>query len=205
MSPSIWENFPDSFFTPTAEDLKAAQATLSARTQALTHAPLQLRATREACREGQERQMAKYLPIRVRFGDRTQLEKTFPSTENIKSVYTFVRSSLRDDVKPIDFILYQSPPKREFRVSDPKIRGMTLAELQLSPSSVLLVRFEDESLNRSNVPAPLLPTLMAQAIDLPTPPAFGDNARTPGSTTPSNSKATLDKKAPKWLKLGRGK
>ncbi|KAI6107908.1 hypothetical protein F5141DRAFT_1215667 [Pisolithus sp. B1] len=202
MSPHLGE-LPDSFFTPTAEDLKAAQATLSARTQALTHAPLQLRATREAA-EKAKRDRWPNTTIRVRFSDRTQLEKTFPSTENIKSVYTFVHSSLRDDVKPVDFILYQSPPKREFRVSDPKIRGMTLAELQLSPSSILLVRFENESLNRSNVPAPLLPTLMAQAIDLPTPPAFGENARTPGSTTPSNSKATLDKKAPKWLKLGRG-
>jgi len=39
---------PESYFTPTAADLKAAQATLTARTQALVNAPLQLRATREA-------------------------------------------------------------------------------------------------------------------------------------------------------------
>ena len=43
--------------------------------------------------------------IRVRFSDRTQLEKKFPSTDKIRSVYSFVRSSLRDDVKPIKFIL----------------------------------------------------------------------------------------------------
>jgi tether containing UBX domain for GLUT4 len=42
------EALPDSYFTPTAADLKSAQATLSARTQALTNAPLQLRAVREA-------------------------------------------------------------------------------------------------------------------------------------------------------------
>src|ERR1700685_4440936 len=43
--------------------------------------------------------------IRIRFTDRTQLEKIFPSTDKIRSVYAFVRSSLRDDVKPIKFIL----------------------------------------------------------------------------------------------------
>lgn len=42
------EPLPDSYFTPTVADLKSAQATLSARTQALTNAPLQLRAGREA-------------------------------------------------------------------------------------------------------------------------------------------------------------
>ena len=39
---------PDEYFIPTPSDLKAAQATLSARTQALANAPLQLRAVREA-------------------------------------------------------------------------------------------------------------------------------------------------------------
>jgi hypothetical protein len=43
--------------------------------------------------------------IRVKFSDRTQLEKTFPSTNKIRSVYAFVRSSLREDVRPIKFIL----------------------------------------------------------------------------------------------------
>ena len=42
----------------------------------------------------------------------------------------------------------QSPPKRDLKVSDPNVRDLTLSELQLSPSSVLLLRFEDESLNR---------------------------------------------------------
>lgn len=41
-------HLPDEYFIPTPTDLKAAQATLSARTQALTNVPLQLRAVREA-------------------------------------------------------------------------------------------------------------------------------------------------------------
>jgi len=41
-------DLPDEYFSPTAADLKAAQQTLSARTQALVNAPLQVRAVREA-------------------------------------------------------------------------------------------------------------------------------------------------------------
>lgn len=43
--------------------------------------------------------------IRIRFTDRTQLEKVFPSTDKIRSVYAFVRGLLREDVKAIKFIL----------------------------------------------------------------------------------------------------
>ena len=43
--------------------------------------------------------------IRVRFADRTQLEKAFPSSSKIRAVYAFVRDSLREDVKPIKFVL----------------------------------------------------------------------------------------------------
>jgi tether containing UBX domain for GLUT4 len=37
--------------------------------------------------------------------DRTQLEKSFPSSSKIKSIYAFVRSCLRQDVQPIKFVL----------------------------------------------------------------------------------------------------
>ncbi len=41
----------------------------------------------------------------------------------------------------------QAPPRRDLRVSDPKVRDLSLSELQLAPSSVLLLRFESEQLN----------------------------------------------------------
>jgi len=196
---------PESYFTPTAADLKAAQATLTARTQALVNAPLQLRATREAADRAKKDRWPN-TTIRIRFSDRTQLEKTFPSTDKIRSVYAFVRSSLRDDVKPIKFILYQSPPKRDLKVSDPKVRDLTLVELQLAPSSILLLRFEDESLNGSNVPAPLLSTISAQATDLPKPPNFAELEAVPKSGTSSrpdsSSTGSEQKKIPKWFKAG---
>jgi hypothetical protein len=43
----------------------------------------------------------------------------------------------------------QTPPRREFRVSDPEIRGKSLFDLRLSPSSVLYVKFVDEHINRA--------------------------------------------------------
>lgn len=95
---------PDEYFTPTPADLKAAQATLSARTQALTNAPLQLRAVREAESKA-KRDRWPETTIRIRFADQTQLEKVFPSTNKIRSVYAFVRACLREDIKPIKFIL----------------------------------------------------------------------------------------------------
>lgn len=96
-------------------------------------------------------------------------------------------------IYPLD----QSPPKRDLKVSDPKVRDLTLSELQLAPASVLLLRFEDESLNgesvlheirtnqhiyvarshfwrmtESNVPAPLASAVLSQAVDLPPPPNY---------------------------------
>ncbi|KAN0093111.1 hypothetical protein V8E55_003895 [Tylopilus felleus] len=202
---SALRELPESYFTPTTADLKAAQATLTARTRALVNAPLQLRATRQAV-EKAKRDRWPNTTIRVRFSDRTQLEKTFPSSDKIRSVYAFVRSSLRDDVKPIKFILYQSPPKRDLKVSDPKVRDLTLAELQLAPSSVLLLRFEDESLNKSDVPAPLLSTIAAQAIELPKPPVFDQVEAFSKSETSSShgqpSTGSGEKKIPKWFKAG---
>ncbi|KAF4597416.1 hypothetical protein EYR40_007868 [Pleurotus pulmonarius] len=197
---------PDSYFTPTAADLKAAQATLSSRTKALVDAPLQTRSVREA-QDVAKKARWPFTTIRVKFSDRTQLEKTFPSTDKIRSVYAFVRPLLREDVRPIKFILYQTPPKRDLKVSDPKVRDLSLVDLQLAPSSVLLLRFEDESLNGTHVPAPLLPEVLDKAVDLPVPPDYDDS--TPGSVTSSPSTARKsdaaqigEKKIPKWLKLG---
>ena len=49
------------------------------------------------------------------------------------------------------YFFLDQPPKRDLKVSDPKVRDLTLFELQLAPSSVLLLRFEDESLNSSSL------------------------------------------------------
>jgi tether containing UBX domain for GLUT4 len=84
----------------------------------------------------------------------------------MRSIYAFVRNSLREDVKPIKFVLcmyhdtavsnaynlltlvnIDQPPRRELKVSDPAIKEQSLAQLQLAPNSVLLLSFLDDSLN----------------------------------------------------------
>ncbi|KAF8896500.1 hypothetical protein BD779DRAFT_590317 [Infundibulicybe gibba] len=215
---------PDEYFDPTTADIKAAQTTLATRTQALVNAPLQLRATREANEKSKrdrwptvstparmklQSDITPYkTTIRIRFTDRTQLEKVFPSTDKIRSVYAFVRGCLREDAKSIKFILYQSPPKRDLKVSDPNVRNLSLAELQLAPSSILLLRFEEESMNASNFSAPLSSEVLSQAIDLPVAvdhdvaPPPGATQQALGSTTPQSATKGGEKKIPKWLKLG---
>jgi len=193
---------PDNFYTPTASDLQGAQATLAARTQNLVDAPLQLRAAREA-NERAKRDRWPTTTIRIRFSDRSQLEKSFPSSDKIRSVYAFVRDCLREDVQPIKFILYQSPPKRDLKVSDPKVRNLSLAELQLAPSSVLLLRFEEESLNGSNVAAPLVASVLSQAVDLPTPPQFNPIVKGAPAVASGSTMKKKGKGMPKWLLPGR--
>ncbi|KAF9067229.1 hypothetical protein BDP27DRAFT_1384011 [Rhodocollybia butyracea] len=204
-SSSISSDLPDDYFEPTSSDLKLAQTQLSARTQALTNAPLQLRASREAA-ENAKKDRWPNTTIRIRFTDRTQLEKVFPSSDKIKSVYAFVRNSLREDVKPIKFILYQ-PPHRDLKVSDLNVKNLTLAQLELAPSSLLLLRFEEASLNGSHVPAPLAPDVLSLAETLPVPAEQDGSSASESSTKKhgnilNSGMAAGEKKIPKWLKLG---
>jgi len=173
-------DIPAAYFEATTVDIKAAQNSLHARTEALVNAPFKTKEMREAA----EKVKADKYPtatIRVKFSDRTQLEKAFPSGEKIKSVYAFVRNLLREDAKAIKFILYQTPPPRELKVSDPKVRDLSLLQLQLVPTAVLHIKFIDESLNHNDVQAPLAPSILAAAIDLPLPANTNESDHGPQS------------------------
>ncbi|KAJ3478529.1 hypothetical protein NLI96_g9694 [Meripilus lineatus] len=202
-------DLPESYFVPSAADLRAQQNSLIARTQALSNAPLKTQAMRDA-EEKAKRTKYPTTTIRIKFSDRSQLQKSFPSTDKIRSVYAFVRSSLREDVKPIKFVLYQ-PPKRELKVSDTAVRDLSLLQLDLAPSSVLHLRFLDDSLNDPTTPAPLDASIIARAEDLPIPPD-PDKDTSPGSSrvqTPrpkassSSTSGKTDIKVPKWFKIGQ--
>jgi len=153
--------------------------------------------------------------IRVCFPDRTQLEKVFPSSSKIRTVYGFVRDSLREDVKPVKFILSSNPPPRDLKVSDPTVRDLTLGELGLAPSSILHFRFVDDGLNRSDLPAPLASVVLEHAVDLPAPSSFDGNQKKEAAPPPTVSASSSNKardtagggdvKIPKWLKLGSKK
>ncbi|KIJ51039.1 hypothetical protein M422DRAFT_27118 [Sphaerobolus stellatus SS14] len=207
-SAALRRELPDSYFEPSTNELKALyQSQVKAR-QALQNAPLKTQQIRS--REVKAK-LDRYptTRIRIKFPDRTQLEKTFPSTDKIRSVYAFVRNSLRDDVKPIKFVLYQAPPRRELKVSDPDVKNLSLFDLQLTPSSVLMLSFFDESLNDPQLRAPLLDSILALGQDLPPPPSFDDNALQQkndgksGKTSGTQPKESLNgKPVPKWFKMG---
>lgn len=99
--------------------------------------------------------------------------------------------------------LDQTPPPRELKVSDPKVRDLSLLQLQLVPRAVLHIKFLDEPLNREllskqpiarsgflvddDVQAPLVPCVLAAAIDLPLLP----NTNEPDEKTQSGGGRTL--------------
>ncbi|VDC07220.1 unnamed protein product [Peniophora sp. CBMAI 1063] len=205
-STSSTQALPDSFYEPSSADLKEAQSMLHARKEALKNRPLQT----QEMREREEKKKESRWPtttIRVKFADGTQLEKVFPSTDKIRSIYAFARSSLREDVKPIKFVLYQLP-NRELKVSDLAVRDLSLYKLDLAPRAVLQLRFLDEALNHPTVPAPLAPEVLSTAIDLPSPPDYDkkDQSSSSSSSRPKTGGALLssgDKKIPKWLKIGK--
>lgn len=114
-------------------------------------------------------------------------------------------------------------------MSDPAVRDLNLYELQLAPSSVLLLRFEDDKLNStlhssstphisqtfpswtgSTYPAPLVDSAISEAVELPRPPEFpvapspapnsGSGASTSKLTGDSSAEAK-EKKISKFFKL----
>ncbi len=125
----------------------------------------------------------------------------------------------------------QSPPKREYKVSDPAVRNLSLVELDFAPSSLLMLQFEEESLNRmsriaspascsinnlilstdENVPAPLDASVLAVIEDYPVPRTFEDAPTKDNKPDGGKPRSTFtfgkkdesgELKVPKWLKLG---
>ncbi|KNZ49301.1 hypothetical protein VP01_50g5 [Puccinia sorghi] len=116
----------------------------------------------------------------------------------------------------------QTPPRREFLTSDPKTRACNLLDLQLAPSSLLLIKFADEIYNHfgfffgcvgwmwreeesTNRP-PLIPELLSAAQPLPCPPTFEpeSSGKGTGNTLEKGKQKAEDlfksgAKVPKWL------
>lgn len=112
------------------------------------------------------------------------------------------------------------PPTRELKVSDATIRDKTLIELQLAPSSVLLIRFLSDEFNsalnvsptrttmtlkssllgRDSLP-PLHESILATAVDFP----VTQEPRVINTSTPAIVKVQDDKqvnnKLARFLKL----
>lgn len=208
MPPRI-PDLPDSFYNPTAGQLRAAQAGQSSRLKSMgVGTDFSTRKQREDEQREKELARIRRYPktiIRVRFHDRHQIETIFPSSSTIKSVYNFVKAALNEETRAEPFLLY-TPPRTEYKLTDKQVEGKSLLDLQLAPSSVLLVRFSRDTLNDSNKTAPLKAELLELAQDLPQAPTFdrtAEQAKGDSSEKPDDGKGkgkTLGEgKVPKWL------
>ncbi|WFD08062.1 hypothetical protein MVES1_003431 [Malassezia vespertilionis] len=192
-------------FEPTTAELTTAYANALSQRHG-PNAPLMTSAMR-AKRDAEVQQHKKKFDsvrIRVRFADRTQLEKVFPHSATILHVYELVDCALEAECGH-DYVLFQSPPKRDYLRTDPALRTTTLGELGFAPGAVLGIRWPDASRNgaydallttATDAPAPLLPHLLAKARDMPSAPSFS-GAQIPsvrGSDEHTDTRVPSDKR-----------
>lgn len=207
-------DLPESYFAPTPSELQTAFAGQVRKREMLVDAPLLTRALRE--KEALEKKGVKanrwpQTRIRIRFTDRSQLESVFPSTDTLTAIYEFVKCSIEEKHRQKPFVLYQTPPRQEYLRTDPKMKGKSLIDLQLTPSSVFYIKFEDEGLNESTTP-PLIPALLSAAADLPLPPPFDPAAAMVPAAPVVDSKSksqklgfggSSGKVVPAWMRGGK--
>ncbi|GJN94041.1 hypothetical protein Rhopal_007104-T1 [Rhodotorula paludigena] len=204
-------DLPESYFQPTPSELQQAFAGQVRKREDLVDRPLLTQKLRD--RQDAERSRAKaarwpQTRIRIRFADRSQLEGVFPSSDKLVHLYEFVRLALRPDIRDVPFVLYQTPPRTEYRRGDPAHKGKSLMDLQFTPSSTLYLKFEPpasaspspspsssaaaalpidvDALNATTTsPPPLVAEILAVAAPLPTPPSF--DPREPASSSSANA------------------
>jgi len=105
--------------------------------------------------------------------------------------------------------IVQTPPRREFKVSDPNVRDLSLAQLSLAPSSILYLNFLDAEFNDTSLRAPLSEEILQFAQDLSIPQSEPVISTSGGEKSPSGEKSSGspgsfgEKKIPKWLKLSK--
>ncbi|KAI3620089.1 hypothetical protein CBS9595_002056 [Malassezia furfur] len=186
-------------FEPTSAELREAFASVIQQRNG-PNAPLMtsaMRARQEAA-SGRIKKQYDTVRIRVRFSDRTQIEHTFPHSATIDDVYTMVDSTLHEGSQG-DYMLFQSPPKRDFPRN--QIRT-TLVQLGFAPAAVLGIRWADPTRNGSDV--------AARARDMPLPPSFATQVPSvrPNASDGASSdaqQAREKRKFPKWFKGTGGK
>ncbi|KAM0787326.1 hypothetical protein ACM66B_007099 [Microbotryomycetes sp. NB124-2] len=208
-------DLPESYFQPTASELQQALAGQVRKREQLTDAPLLTSKLREREQVTNQRDKARRWPhtrIRIKFADRSQLEGVFPSTDKLVHVYEFVRLAIDEQHRAKPFVLYQSPPRREFVKGAPEFKGKSLMDMQLTPSSVFYVKFSNESLNASGSRPPLTRELLEAASDLPIMNPLDSMTATPATTGKSSGSGTSNKLpfggaagkvTPAWLKIGK--
>ncbi|KAI9612489.1 hypothetical protein H4Q26_007646 [Puccinia striiformis f. sp. tritici PST-130] len=178
----------DEYFIPTAAEAQRAFSGQVANREKLTDSPMLTKTLRERELNQKKNQKLARFPItriRIKFGDRSMLEGSFPSTSKISDVYKFVKESLSEDVRTKPFILYQTPPRREFLLKDQKTASIY---------------------NHSSKPPPLTSELWRTAQPLPAPPSLEPESGSKQTDSAlEKGKHKIDEllksgaKAPKWL------
>ncbi|KWU41279.1 hypothetical protein RHOSPDRAFT_4100, partial [Rhodotorula sp. JG-1b] len=182
---------PESYFQPTAQELQRAHAHAISHREHLVDRPLLTSKLRDQQRADKQRAKATKFPkttIRIRFhgGEQSLLEGEFNSaTDKLVHVYEFVRLALQPRLRHVPFLLYQAPPRQEYRRDDPALRGKSLLDLDFAPSTSLYLKFlppppsSQEGVNIDNLNATttspsefLIPELIQAATELPRPPSF---------------------------------
>ncbi|KAM0752974.1 hypothetical protein T439DRAFT_323592 [Meredithblackwellia eburnea MCA 4105] len=209
---SVLSSLPESYFAPTPSELQTAFAGQVRQREQLVDRPLLTKALREREEISKSAEREKKWPeikVRVRFADRSLLEGTLSGKDVLGAVYEMTKAALDEDVRKKPFLLYQTPPKQEFRRADPKFKGKTLLDLGFAPAAVFYFKFEeeaDESLNDPTKRPPLLASVLSTGVPLPAPPTFDASQSETGSSKPSEKKlgfgGSSGKVVPSWMKLG---
>ncbi|GAA5895510.1 hypothetical protein JCM8208_005251 [Rhodotorula glutinis] len=174
-------DLPESYFEPLPSEVQHAHASSVKRREHLVDRPLLTQKLRDQTRRDHDRDKRARWPqtrIRIRWADRTLLEGDFDSTDKVVHLYEFVRIALRPDVRDVPFVLYQTPPRTEYRRGAPHLKGKTLLDLDFAPSSALYIKFEGpnaalvDALNDPTRAPPLVDELLHARAELPVPPTF---------------------------------
>jgi hypothetical protein len=87
----------------------------------------------------------------------------------------------------IPFTIYQTPPKRDLpEKGDAKLQGKTIKELGMAPQAIISIHWVEASMNGNTFAAPLDPSVLSQAKELPTPPSFDSVAADSTAKTPAS-------------------
>eukprot|EP00190_Bangiopsis_sp_CCMP1999_P002997 CAMPEP_0198730256 /NCGR_PEP_ID=MMETSP1475-20131203/23631_1 /TAXON_ID= ORGANISM="Unidentified sp., Strain CCMP1999" /NCGR_SAMPLE_ID=MMETSP1475 /ASSEMBLY_ACC=CAM_ASM_001111 /LENGTH=561 /DNA_ID=CAMNT_0044493043 /DNA_START=141 /DNA_END=1826 /DNA_ORIENTATION=- len=150
---------PDDFYNFSENDLRAQLAQQAKNRRETEGAVLMTRRMRERAKE-QRLQKFNRCIIRIRLPDRSCVQGTFRSKDDVGRVFEFLRKQLRDE--NLSFYLYTTPPVRRFKPS-----GESLWELGLVPAGLVYMAFDDKSLMDTSASALLKDNVFALMEDLP--------------------------------------
>ncbi|KAH8555816.1 hypothetical protein BGW37DRAFT_478675 [Umbelopsis sp. PMI_123] len=185
---------PESFYKLTPAEIKQLYQSQVNKRQSLDNAPLKTKQMRNL--EEKER-MKKYpkTTIRVMFSDGLILQINFLSNEKVSTLYSVVRSTLRN---PDQEFLLCLPPRRQL-----VDMNETIFKAGLAPASK--VTFVGAATAGSKGLSELSEQYLKNVQQMPRPPDMtdtGNSQAATSSTSVTSIKDNVSKAVPKWLSKG---